>query len=268
MLGPNFMRIACWNVNGLRSIVSKGLGNVLEQTDPDIICLQETKITHDHQRSFSSYFESYRGDFSCAKRKGYSGVGTFSKKTLSLSEDRIRPAIGVEFYDIEGRFLITEYDRFTLYNTYFPSGTSGEERQKFKYSFLDHFYGHLATLPQSTRDRLIVCGDFNICHRDIDIHHPKKATQLQLSGFLPEERQWIDRFIELGFIDSFRYVHHDQGGIYSWWTYRAGARGKNLGWRIDYIFVSQALSPHIRNAEIRTEILGSDHCPILLDLDL
>lgn len=261
------MRITCWNVNGLRSIVSKGLEDILERTDPDIVCLQETKIVDDHVPSFATRFEKYRGQFSCARRKGYSGVGTFSKQALALREKTTQRVIGSEAFDNEGRFLITEYEHFTLYNTYFPSGTSGEERQNFKYSFLARFYEHLAALPQSSRDRLIICGDFNICHREIDIHHPEKATRLQLSGFLPKEREWMDRFVALGFTDSFRHIHGDKTGIYSWWTYRAGAREKNLGWRIDYIFVSQALSPHIRQAEIRTDIPGSDHCPILLELD-
>lgn len=259
------MKLISWNVNGIRSIYKKGFESFLEAAQPDICCLQETKIDEKTLPSLTALPTKYESYFSCAKKPGYSGLATFSK---ARSKSETVRSIQQECFDSEGRFLFTDHESFLLYNTYFPSGTTGEVRQDFKYQFLDSFLSHLQSLSQKDKDRLIICGDFNICHRDIDIHHPEVAAKRELSGFLPPERAWIDSLLDFGFIDSYRQVHGDKTGQYSWWTYRAGARPKNLGWRIDYFFVSKALSSRIVDADLLSAVTGSDHCPISLTLDI
>ena len=265
------VKLVCWNVNGIRSAHGKGLTSYLEKSAPDIICLQETKA---HLAQLSAEQASplgYTGVFVDAEKKGYSGVATLWRTdlkhpNLTPEKSAIRFGIGDPTFDREGRFVISDHKKFLLYNIYFPSGTSGDARQAYKYRFLDAFYNHLAALPKADRDRLVICGDFNICHREIDIHHPKEATKRQLTGFLPEERAWIDRFIQLGFVDCFRLIHGDQTQAYTWWSFRANSRAKNLGWRIDYFFVSTALADKVLGAEIESSVTGSDHCPINLVL--
>ena len=259
------MKLISWNVNGIRSAAGKGLFEFLAAEKPEVLCLQETKI---HQHQLTPELASppgYRSVFVDAHKPGYSGVATFFSDKLSKCEN----CFGIEqvAYDREGRFIISDLGEFLLYNIYFPSGTSGEERQAYKYSFLDAFYDHLKRLPTRDKKRLIICGDFNICHREIDIHHPAEATRRQLTGFLPEERAWIDRFIALGFIDAFRMINGDEPKRYTWWSYRAGSRGKNLGWRIDYFFVSEELKNRVKQAKIMENVTGSDHCPISLVLE-
>lgn len=261
------MKLISWNVNGIRSIYKKGFEAFLETEQPDICCLQEIKIDKTSLSTLAPAPLPYESYFSCAKKPGYSGLATFTKDTAKPST-KITCGIQQECFDNEGRFLFTDHEKFLLYNTYFPSGTTGDARQEFKYQFLDTFFAHLQSLSKKDRDRLVICGDFNICHREIDIHHPEVATKRELSGFLAPERAWIDSLLEFGFIDSYRQVHGDKAGKYSWWAYRAGARPKNLGWRIDYFFVSKALSSRIEHADLLTEVGGSDHCPISLTLDL
>lgn len=257
------MRIVTWNVNGIRSAHTKGMHQVFHELKPDIACLQETKA---HEEQLSA---ELRGDgdwyFSSAKKKGYSGVATVVH-TKSFLPEKVSYGIGIPRFDEEGRFTITEHGEITLYNVYFPSGTSGDERQAFKYEFLDAFLEHVKKLPPKRREKLIVTGDFNICHRPIDIHHPDVAEKRKLTGFLPEERKWMDTFAALGFADSFRLLNGDQPSRYTWWSQRAGSRGKNLGWRIDYFFVASGLKDRVVRAEIFEQISGSDHCPILLEL--
>lgn len=259
------MKLFSWNVNGYRSILAKGLEEFLSTQAPDIVCLQETKID---TQAFSALppLEGYTSYLSSAEKKGYSGVMTIVKNSI---KDRIKShstTLGNLEFDREGRFSLTEFEDLTLYNIYFPSGTSGDHRQSFKYEFLDYFLSHLQSLPEKKRKNLIICGDFNICHKEIDIHHPKEATKRQLTGFLPEERAWMDKFTENGFTDCYRHLHGEKPHQYTWWTFRAGARGKNLGWRIDYFFVSNELSKQIKQAEILSEVTGSDHCPIFLEI--
>jgi exodeoxyribonuclease-3 len=236
---------------------------VFEQLSPDVICLQETKA---HQEQLAREICD-RGEwfFSSAKKRGYSGVATVVHSARFLPS-AVRYGVECARFDEEGRFVITEHGPLTLYNVYFPSGTSGEVRQTFKYEFLECFLEHLQALPPERRARLVVTGDFNICHREIDIHHPEVATQRRLTGFLPEERRWMDRFCESGFSDTFRLLHGDEPRRYTWWSFRAGSRAKNLGWRIDYFFVSKELEKRVRRAEIYEHMNGSDHCPILLEL--
>lgn len=257
------MKLLSWNLNGIRSAHSKGLAHVLSDLAPDIACFQETKA-HKEQLPPEIYQQG-QWHFSSATKRGYSGVATatLNSKFAPLS---VRHGIDIERFDSEGRFIITEHEGFTLYNIYFPSGTSGDERQGFKYEFLDALLEHFKSLPSKARDKLIITGDFNICHKEIDIHHPEVATQRELTGFLPEERAWMDRFVDLGFVDTFRHKFPSQAHRYSWWSFRANSREKNLGWRIDYIFVSEALAGSIHKASIHENILGSDHCPIMLEL--
>ncbi len=258
------MRLVSWNVNGLRSVHEKGLTGILTQLAPDVACLQETKAQR--EQLVKEIYEEGDWYFSSAEKKGYSGVATIVRTPKYLPQ-AVHYGIGTPEFDREGRFTITEHGDLTLYNIYFPSGTSGEERQGFKYEFLDGVFDHLQSLPQSRRDRLIITGDFNICHKEVDIHHPAEATKRQLTGFLPEERAWMDKFVELGFTDTFRLKNGEVSGRYSWWSFRANSRAKNLGWRIDYFFVSNALAKRVKKADIFEDIRGSDHCPLLLELE-
>ncbi len=262
----NELTLWSWNVNGYRSALSKGIRELIKNNGPDILCLQETKVAPEQLEETDRSFPEFEVWYSSAQKKGYSGVATFVREKPELLPSQVQHGIGEAIFDNEGRFVISTHKDFTLYNLYLPSGTSGDERQAFKYKFLDSFYAHLAGLPQKTRDALIICGDFNICHREIDIHHPAQATRLQLTGFLPEERAWVDRFLELGFVDTFRHVHGDVKDRYSWWSFRANSRQKNLGWRLDYFFVSQKLASRVTRADILMDTTGSDHCPVVLGI--
>jgi exodeoxyribonuclease-3 len=259
-------KLISWNVNGIRAVSRKGFPDFFCEQAADIVCLQEIKIQEDQLNGELS-FPDYQQYCSYAEKKGYSGVATLTHKNLPLKEKDIRFGLGVEEFDSEGRFVITPFKDFTLYNMYIPSGTTGELRQDFKYSFLDTLSTHLKALTPSERKKVILCGDFNICHQEIDIHHPETASKRELSGFLPAERAWIDRLCEMGFVDTFRLAQGEVSDSYTWWSYRAGARKKNLGWRIDYFFVASEMASKVKNAEILPQVEGSDHCPITLELD-
>jgi exodeoxyribonuclease-3 len=235
---------------------------------PDVICLQEVKAFEKDVPSLSDDLPDYSVAFSSAEKPGYSGVATFVKKSRGITAETLRTSLSKErdLFAREGRILVTEIESLLLYNLYFPSGTSGDHRQVEKYRFLDLLLAHLTSLPAHDMRRVILCGDFNICHKEIDIHHPKEAEKRKLTGFLPEERAWMDRLVEAGFVDSYRSMHPTTAGEYSWWTYRAGARGKNLGWRIDYQFLAGPLATRINKASLLTTVQGSDHCPTLLSL--
>jgi exodeoxyribonuclease-3 len=256
---PYKMKIFSYNVNGLRAAMAKGFINWLETEKPDIICLQETKASPDQiniadleSRGYSHYWHS-------AKKKGYSGVAIFSKK----KPESIKLGVNIGKYDDEGRLLRADFQDFTLLCIYFPSGTTGDLRQDFKMKFLADLSIYVKKLLVE-KPKLIISGDYNICHKPIDINFPNKHTKM--SGFLPEEREWMDSFVALGFIDSFREFNKkpDQ---YSWWSYRAGSRAKNLGWRIDYHMVSKPLKSHLVNAGILQKVMHSDHCPVWVELD-
>ena len=261
-----FMKLLSWNVNGIRSAHRKGLDDVLATVQPDIVCFQELKAQAEDVEAIASLQQFGSWHFSNAKKRGYSGVATAIRSRKVAQTTSALGVIGHRVLDTEGRWLVTNFPEFCLYNLYFPSGTTGDTRQKFKYRFLSLFLKHLASLSKADRARLVICGDFNICHREIDIHHPETATKRQLTGFLPEERAWMDRFVKLGFTDTFRHIHGDEPHRYTWWSFRAGARKKNLGWRIDYIFVSDAMRSCIRDANILEQISGSDHCPVAVEL--
>jgi exodeoxyribonuclease-3 len=252
------MKIITYNVNGIRSAVGKGLHNWLKAADADIVCFQETKAQPDQVPVELFEEMGYHHYWFSAAKKGYSGVGILSK----IQPDHVDFGMNIQQYDDEGRTIMAHYGDITVMSVYHPSGTTGELRQSFKMRWLDDFLGYTTEL-RKTRPNLIITGDFNICHKPIDIHDPiRNATS---SGFLPEEREWLTRFLESGFIDTFRYFcpdpHH-----YTWWSFRAGARSRNLGWRIDYQMVTSSLQDKLVRAAILPQAMHSDHCPVLLEI--
>lgn len=254
------MKIISYNVNGLRAAIGKGFLDWLKTEDPDIICIQETKMQEEQVDKISIEALGYHQYWNMAEKKGYSGVGILSKKKADLYS----PGIGIEKYDREGRLIRLDFNGFTLVNSYFPSGSSGEERQAFKMEYLSDIQNYIDELKKK-RPEIVLCGDYNICHKAIDINHPERHKKS--SGFLPEEREWMDKFVEKGFTDSFREFDKSPEK-YSWWSYRANSRAKNLGWRIDYHMISDSLKPRLRNAGIMPEVKHSDHCPVWIEADL
>lgn len=253
-------KIISYNVNGLRAAISKNWINWLTTENPDIICLQETKFQQG--QIDTNIFETlgYQNYWYHANKKGYSGVAILSK----IIPDKISYGIGLPKYDSEGRLIRLDYKDITLLSTYFPSGTSGDERQKFKMEWLKDFFDYIQDL-RKTRSKIIISGDYNICHKAIDINNPNKHETY--SGFLPEEREWFDHFIDSGMVDTFR-VFNQQPNQYSWWSYRANSRQKNLGWRIDYHIVSDNLKQDLKSALILDNVFHSDHCPVVVSIDL
>ena len=253
------MKIISYNVNGIRAALNKGLDQWIKEENPDILCIQEIKANIEQINT--QVFESlgYHHYWFPAEKKGYSGVAILSKKKPVT----VVYGMGLEKFDSEGRLIRAEFDNFTILNSYFPSGTTGEIRQAYKMDYLDAVLKYTSNLL-STNPRLILSGDYNICHKPIDINHPELHENV--SGFLPEERAWMDTFIESGFTDSFR-IFNNQPEQYSWWSYRAGARPKNLGWRIDYHMISRALRKNIKNAAILKDVIHSDHCPVLVEIE-
>lgn len=253
------MRIISYNVNGIRSAISKGFNDWLATNPADLICLQEIKATKEDLDCDAFEALGYTPYFFSAQKKGYSGVAILSR----LKPDQIFYGNGNSQSDAEGRVIRADFGDITLINAYFPSGSSGDERQAYKYIWLDEFFDYLNTLRRE-RPNLIVCGDYNICHREIDIHSPK--TNKDSSGFLPEERAWMDRYFESGFVDSFRHIHPELAHQYSWWSFRANARNNNKGWRIDYISVTEPLRASLSDAAIFPDVVHSDHCPVFAEL--
>jgi len=253
------MKILTYNVNGIRAALGKGLLDWIRSVDPDIICLQETKAQPDQLPLFDFEEAGYNNYWHSAQKKGYSGVAILTKR----KPDNIYYGLGNEKYDNEGRFLRADYGDVSVVSVYHPSGTTGDERQAFKMEWLEYFQNYINELKK-TRPNLILCGDYNICHKPIDIHDPIRNAHS--SGFLPEEREWISGFIESGFIDSFRYFNQEPKQ-YTWWSFRANARAKNLGWRIDYNMVSKPLESKLKRSVILPEAKHSDHCPVLLEID-
>lgn len=255
------MKIVTYNVNGIRSALSKNWLAWLQATQADVICLQEIKATPDQITDLyvleSMGYEHY---WYPAEKKGYSGTAIFTKH----SPKHVEYGCGLADYDREGRVIRADFEKFSVMSTYFPSGSSGDERQGFKYRFLSDFQEYIDGLKVNTPN-LIISGDYNICHKPIDIHNPK--SNANSSGFLPEEREWMENFIQSGFVDSFRHFN-EEPHHYTWWSYRAGARGKNLGWRIDYNLVAKALEPYLKRSAILADAKHSDHCPVLLELAL
>lgn len=253
------MRIISYNVNGIRAAIKKGFNDWLETNPADIVCLQETKAMKDNIDHEAIEGMGYQNYWFSAEKKGYSGVAIFSK----IQPDNVEYGNGMEQSDAEGRVLRADFGDITLINAYFPSGTSGDERQTYKYEWLDEFFDYLMELRKK-RKKLIICGDYNICHKEIDIHNP--VGNKKSSGFLPEERAWMDKFFDSGYIDTFRHFNKDPHH-YTWWSQRfPTVRLQNKGWRIDYISVTEALKNNLKHAEIFPDVKHSDHCPIYLEL--
>ncbi len=252
------MKIITYNVNGIRAAMSKGFVDWVKAAQPDVICLQEIKASPEQVGVFEFEELGYHHYWYPAQKKGYSGVAIFSK----TKPNHVEYGCGIKAYDDEGRILRADFDEVSIMSVYHPSGSSGEERQAFKMKWLADYHNYINNLKKE-KTNLILCGDFNICHKAIDIHNPK--SNANTSGFLPEEREWMEQFINSGFIDSFRYFNQDPHH-YTWWSYRAGARGKNLGWRIDYNLVSENIKNKLKGSVILPQAMHSDHCPVVLEL--
>jgi len=252
-------RIITYNVNGIRAAMGKGLIDWMKSTDPDVLCVQEIKASPEQVGVFEFEEMGYHHYWYPAQKKGYSGVAIFSKQ----KPDNVVYGCGIKAYDDEGRFIRADYGDISVISVYHPSGSSGDDRQAFKMKWLEDFANYIEEL-RKTRPKLIIAGDYNICHKAIDIHNPK--SNANTSGFLPEEREWFDKFVDLGYIDTFRFFNQEPHQ-YSWWSYRAGSRGKNLGWRIDYNMVTQNLEKNLKRSVILNQAMHSDHCPVMLEID-
>lgn len=255
------MKIISWNINGIRACYKKGLDNFLSDQMADIFCLQEIKAFKEQFPSELLTQYPYHYIYS-AKKAGYSGVSIISKKKPL----KITYGIGIKEFDDEGRVLIAEYNDFVLLNCYFPNGQRDHARVAFKLKFSDKVLLKCKKIMSQTKKPVIVCGDFNTAHSAIDLANPK--TNTKTTGFLPHERAWIDKFIASGFTDTFRTLHPSLLHQYTWWTYRGDCRERNIGWRIDYFFVSQKLVSKIKESYHLPSIVGSDHCPVVLNLNL
>jgi exodeoxyribonuclease-3 len=253
------MKIISYNVNGIRAALNKDWIKWLTATNPDVVCLQEIKANPEQFDTQIFEEAGYKHFWYPAQKKGYSGTAILCK----TMPDNITYGCGIEAYDFEGRVIRADFGDKSVVSAYFPSGSSGDERQVFKMQFLHDMYAYFNELKES-RKKLVVAGDYNICHQAIDIHDPvRNAT---VSGFLPEEREWMSNFLASGFTDSFRLLNKEPHN-YTWWSYRASARPKNLGWRIDYHMVSEAWKSGIKRAAILADAIHSDHCPILLEIE-
>jgi len=252
-------KIISYNVNGIRAALKKGFAEWLKNENPDIVCIQETKAQPEQIDSLLFEYLGYHSYWFSAEKKGYSGVGILSKEKPT----HVEYGTGIEKYDTEGRFLRADYGDVSVISVYHPSGSSGDKRQAFKMQWLTDFQQYVKEL-RKTRPNLIISGDYNICRLWIDIHNPEK--QQKTSGFLPEEREWFQSFVDDGFIDSFRKFNPDPHN-YSWWSYRANARNNNKGWRIDYHMVSKEFEHKITDASILPDVKHSDHCPVVVFAD-
>ena len=247
-------RILCWNVNGIRAVRGKGFLDWLYRESPDVLCLQETKAHLDQLDPELKEPQGYHAYWNYPERKGYSGVAILTKeKPINVQYD-----FGAVKLDLEGRVIITEYPEFMLFNIYFPNGRKDETRLKYKMDFYDVFLRFADDL-KAKGNKLVICGDFNTAHKEIDLARPKENSKV--SGFLPMERAWIDKFIAHGYIDSFRRFNQEPSQ-YTWWDLKSGARERNVGWRLDYLFVSENLLPSVADSFIMPEVMGSDHCPV------
>jgi exodeoxyribonuclease III len=251
-------KVISYNVNGIRSAGNKGLWNWKKSIDPDIICFQELKAMPEDLDEDIRNPEGYKSYWFPAEKKGYSGVAVYSK----VEPIHVEYGCGIEAYDREGRVIRLDFSEFSLLNVYLPSGSSGDERQAFKETFMAEFKEYIADLLTKF-PKLLLCGDLNICHKEIDIHNP--VSNKTSSGFLPHEREWLSSFMNVGLNDTFR-MHHPEPDRYSWWSFRAGSRARNKGWRIDYHLASDAIRDAVVDADIFDEAVHSDHAPIMVRL--
>ena len=251
------MKLISWNVNGIRACLTKGFEDIFKKLDADIFCIQETKC---QPEQIKLEFEGYTSYWNSAEKKGYSGTAIFTKqKPLNVTY-----GIGIEEHDKEGRAITLEFEKFYMVDIYTPNSKRELERLDYRQIWEDEIRKYLLKLNETKP--VIMCGDLNVAHKEIDLKNPK--TNRKNAGFTDEERACFSKVLESGFIDTFRYFYPDKEGIYSWWSYRFKAREKNAGWRIDYFITSPSLKEKLQGAAIHTEIMGSDHCPIELDIDL
>lgn len=251
------MKFVSWNVNGLRAVLAKGFEEIFEGFDADCVCLQETKI---QEGQVDKAFEGYTAHFDCAERKGYSGTATFSR----IPVDGFRRGIGIDEHDREGRVVTLDLGPLYLVNVYTPNSRSELVRLDYRLDWDKAFADYVAGLD--AEKPVVICGDMNVAHKEIDLKNPK--SNRRNPGFTDEERDCFTRLLERGFTDTFRHLHPDAVDAYSWWSYRANSRAKNVGWRIDYFLVSNRLVPMLKSAEILSGITGSDHCPVSVELDM
>ncbi|OFZ28750.1 MAG: exodeoxyribonuclease III [Bdellovibrionales bacterium RIFCSPHIGHO2_01_FULL_40_29] len=254
------MKLITWNVNGIRASYGKGLHQLVQQFQPDILCLQETKAHREQVEPVAQNLGFGHDFWSSAERKGYSSVATFSH----IHPIKVVKSIDCPDYEREGRIVWSTYENFDLYNIYFPNGGSGQERHHFKQKFLKDLAEHLQFEIRKGRE-IIVVGDYNIAHQPIDVYDP--VLLANESGFLPEERQWFSQFLELGFVDSYRHFNPDKRDVYSWWSYKEMSRVKNRGWRIDYICITRGLVKNLKSCDVLMQQEGSDHCPVIAEFE-
>ena len=254
------MKLATWNVNGIRSVLNKGaLQEYVLESNPDILCLQETKAQQE-QVELGMEFSEYDVYFNSAVKKGYSGTAIFTKvKPLSVTY-----GIGIEEHDQEGRVITAEFEQFYLVTVYTPNAKRDLSRLAYRQVWEDDFLAYIKKLEETKP--VIFCGDLNVAHKEIDLANPK--TNVNNAGFTKEERAKFDQVDASGLVDAFRYLHPDTVGVYSWWSYMGGARARNIGWRIDYFVVSEALAPLLKEVDIRSDVTGSDHCPVEIEVKL
>jgi len=254
------VRIVSWNVNGLRAVHRKGFLEWFLEDKPDILCLQEIKATEDQLPRKLRSVNGYHSYFNSAERKGYSGVALYS----TINPEIIETGLGTEKFDNEGRVQIADYDDFVLLNIYFPNGKMSDDRLKYKLDFYDAFLDYVNDLRDEGRN-LVICGDLNTAHKEIDLARPKENSNI--SGFLPVERAWIDKFLDNGYVDTFR-MFNKEPEQYTWWSYRTRARERNVGWRLDYFFVNEEFKKKIKDSYILSDVMGSDHCPIGIEIEI
>lgn len=253
------MKIISWNVNGIRAVAKKNFFEDFKQMNPDILCIQETKAQDVQVAETLASVDNYHIFSNSAEKKGYSGTAILSKvKPVSVAND-----IGIAEHDTEGRVLCLEYENFYLVNVYVPNSGNELKRLDYRQNWDKAFFAYLKNLEN--KKPVIVCGDFNVAHKAIDLARPKPNYN-KSAGFMQEEIDGMDRYTQGGLIDTFRHFYADETDKYSWWSYRAGARGKNVGWRIDYFLVSEAFIPHLKSASILNDVMGSDHCPVAIEL--
>jgi exodeoxyribonuclease-3 len=253
-------RLLCWNVNGIRAIKGKGFLEWLYRESPDILAVQETKAHLDQLDNDLKEPEGYHTYWNYPERKGYSGVAVFTREQpLSIKYD-----FGPSQIELEGRVIVAEYPTFVLMDIYFPNGKKDQERLDYKMTFYEVFLQYADTLKAAGK-KLVICGDLNTAHNEIDLARPKENAKI--SGFLPEERAWMDKFVSHGYIDTFRHFNKEPNQ-YTWWDMKSGARERNVGWRLDYFFVSENILSSIKQAFIMPEVMGSDHCPVGITLEI
>ena len=251
------MKFISWNVNGLRACEGKGFRDIFNELDADFFCLQETKL---QEGQIDLQFPGYESYWDYAEKKGYSGTAIFTRhKPLSVAR-----GLGIDAHDHEGRAVTLEFEQFYLVTAYVPNSQDGLRRLDYRMTWEDDFRAYLKSLDE--RKPVVVCGDLNVAHQEIDLKNPK--SNRRNAGFTDEEREKFSLLLEAGFTDTFRYFYPDKEEIYSWWSYRFRAREKNAGWRIDYFLASNRLQPQLRSAAIHTKIFGSDHCPVEVNIDL